>query len=244
MIRLIEELSFNAWPSLQTLHYDGWVLRFSNGFSKRANSVNPLYDSTIDLDEKISHCERVYREKGLKTIFKLTDISCPEHLDEALANRGYEVHDPVSVQVLELGDATDGSHGECEILDRATDAWLNAYCAMDKRAAENRATLEKMLDAIIPRRAFFSLRDEGRIIACAMAVLDGGFAGLFNIVVDEAKREKGYGKKLMSSVLAWAAENGARAAYLQVLKDNNSANSIYRKLGFHEVSRYWYRIES
>lgn len=29
-IRYLEELSFNAHPSLQTQYYDGWVLRFSN----------------------------------------------------------------------------------------------------------------------------------------------------------------------------------------------------------------------
>ena len=104
MIKLLEELSFNAWPALETINYDGWVLRFANGFSKRSNSVNPLYGSTIDLDEKINHCESIYQAKELKTTFKLNDISCPKNLDEALAARGYEIIDPVSVQVLELRD--------------------------------------------------------------------------------------------------------------------------------------------
>ena len=243
MIRSIEELSFNAWPSLQTVHYDGWVLRFSNGFSKRANSVNPLYDSTIDPARKIEYCETAYREKGLKTIFKLNEISCPNNLDELLAAEGYESIDHVSVQVSELSDPSSPPPRTCEIHERATDAWLNAYCGMDVRAAENRATLEGMLGLIIPRKAFFALQDANKIIACGIGVLDSGFMGLFNIIVDVDHRGRGLGTQLLSDMLGWAGENGAHAAYLQVLKDNLSAAGIYRKFGFREVSEYWYRIK-
>lgn len=243
MIRTIEELSFDAWPALETIHYDGWVLQFSNGFTKRANSVNPLYDSTIDPNEKIDYCEALYRGKGLKIIFKLTDISRPRNLDETLSRKGYEIHDPVSVQVLELQDIPDPPFGDCEIYDRATDVWLDAYCAMDNRAANNRATLKSMLEAIVPLKAFVALRDEDRIVACGMAVLDKGFAGLFNIIVKETHRNRGCGRRLLSNLLGWAKNNGAHAAYLQVLKINAAANRIYREFGFQEVSAYWYRIK-
>ena len=63
-IRDIEELALNAWPALQTKHYDGWVLRFANGYTRRSNAVIPLYESTLDLDEKINFCE-----KSLKTVW-------------------------------------------------------------------------------------------------------------------------------------------------------------------------------
>jgi hypothetical protein len=43
----IEELSMNAWPSIQTVLLDGWILRMSNGYTKRANSVNPLYSEPV-----------------------------------------------------------------------------------------------------------------------------------------------------------------------------------------------------
>jgi hypothetical protein len=38
MIRRMEEISNNALPSLNTYLYDGWLLRSSLGFTKRANS--------------------------------------------------------------------------------------------------------------------------------------------------------------------------------------------------------------
>ena len=61
-IQRIEELSINAWPALQTMLYAGWVLRFAAGYTRRANSINPLYGSTIEVGEKIQACERAFRD--------------------------------------------------------------------------------------------------------------------------------------------------------------------------------------
>ena len=77
MIRTIEELSMNAWPAMRTLHYDGWVLRSADGYTKRANSVYPLYSSEQDVDAKIEFCESFYRDLNLPTVFKLTRVSIP-----------------------------------------------------------------------------------------------------------------------------------------------------------------------
>lgn len=41
-IKLIEDLSLNAWPSHQIQFYDGWVLRFSYFYTHRTNSVEQL----------------------------------------------------------------------------------------------------------------------------------------------------------------------------------------------------------
>src|SRR5580693_6740913 len=86
-ITQLEELSINAWPSLQTLVYDGWVLRFADGYTKRANSSNPLYEGVLDVDEKIDACEKLYSGRRLDTVFKLTTASHPADLDRILSAR-------------------------------------------------------------------------------------------------------------------------------------------------------------
>ena len=87
LIQTIEELSMNAWPALQTMLYDGWVLRFANGYTRRANSVIPLYLSERETVEKIKVCEKVYKDQGLATTFKMTAESHPLGLDDDLAGQ-------------------------------------------------------------------------------------------------------------------------------------------------------------
>jgi hypothetical protein len=52
--RRIEEVSLNAWPAIQQVLLDGWVLRFSRGYTKRADLVNALYSTRLELGEKIA----------------------------------------------------------------------------------------------------------------------------------------------------------------------------------------------
>ena len=71
-IRQIEEAGLNAWPAHQQMLYDGWLLRFADGYTKRANSVNPVYRSNLEIDEKIKTCQEIYRNQGLPAVFRLT----------------------------------------------------------------------------------------------------------------------------------------------------------------------------
>lgn len=84
MIQTIEELSLNAWPGLQQILVDGWVLRFGGGYSRRANCAYVMYGGTKSAEEKIEICERTYREKNLPPMFKLTAATEPARLDGLL----------------------------------------------------------------------------------------------------------------------------------------------------------------
>jgi len=58
--RDLEELALTTWPALQQWLYDGWVVRFADGHTRRANSINPLYPSHQDAAAKIAQCEQWY----------------------------------------------------------------------------------------------------------------------------------------------------------------------------------------
>jgi RimJ/RimL family protein N-acetyltransferase len=74
-------------------------------------------------------------------------------------------------------------------------------------------------------------------------VLENGYFGLFDLITDPRQWNKGYGTKLVNSLLHWAQENGALHAYLQVVSGNAPARHLYTKLGFQKVYQYWYRVK-
>ena len=73
-IKIIEDLSLNAWPSHQLQVYDGWLLRFSHFYTHRTNSVEQIGTSSIPLDVKIPFCESIYNHWGTPCIFKITPL--------------------------------------------------------------------------------------------------------------------------------------------------------------------------
>ncbi len=241
MIRLIEELSMNAWPALQVVLYDGWVLRFAGGYTRRANSVNPLYVSSRDMEEKIRYCERLYRSKGLSVTFKMTPGSLPHGLDDLLARKGYMVDASTSVQTLDL-DQVETPTCVASLDTALTESWLSAQCGLSKADEHKRLIASRLLQNIVPATCYATIDEGGRAVACGMGVLEDGYLGIYDIVTSEDHRGRGYGRQMMVNLLSWGKRSGAKTAYLQVMLNNPPALHLYEKLGFREVYQYWYRV--
>jgi N-acetylglutamate synthase len=244
LIASIEELSLNAWPSLQTISYDGWILRFADGYTKRANSVNPLYFSSVDIDEKMQFCEAIYQKRNLPVVYKMTSSVYPSDLDKLLHANDYQIDSPTSVQTIAL-DATGLPRTiDVEFQDDLSDAWLENFCRMNAVSIGQAKTLRKILGNIIPNHCFVSIKSNDKIVACGLGVLQSGYVGLFDIVTDKEFRNRGYGEQVVKSILDWGKRNQAHTGYLQVMLNNVPALHLYTKLGFREQYQYWYRIKS
>jgi GNAT superfamily N-acetyltransferase len=240
--RRVEEASLNAWPAAQQMLYDGWVVRFSSGYTKRANSVNPLYESTLDLGHKIDTCEGLYADRGLPAIFRLNRWSSPAELDAILDRRGYRRHAPTTVMTLGLEGASFGAPAASEMREVSLEEWL-VYFSAFSGAHDDANRLHKRILSAIPSRCLRAiLVDRGKVVACSLGVLDGGFLGLFDLVTDPAHRRKGHGSSLVAAQLEWALEQGAGHAYLQVVDENTPARGLYAGLGFEPLYGYWYRV--
>ena len=240
-IRFYEELSFNSHPSLQTKYYDGWLLRFSEGYTNRANSVNMIYPSTIDLQVKIEECEAHYFRYGLPCVFKVTDGS-DEALDGLLQERGYQVVTPTDLMTLDLRDKTFAK-GIGIITNQVTREWLNTYFELGNYSAKKRETATKMLEMIQNETLYCRIEKDGESVACASAVIERGYVTLVNVIVDARYRGQGYGRRLCEALLSQAKEAGAQKAYLQVVQSNRVAVQLYESLGYQKEYSYWYRVK-
>lgn len=241
--RSIEELSLNHWPSLSTLLYDGWLLRFAEGYTKRANSISPIYGSTYDLYQKIGECEKLYRDQLLPVIYKITPFVRPAHLDEVLAERGYSQLDITSVQVRDLKHVRQPRQVSVTISEEADSEWINAFCGMSQVQDQYKATMVAMLGNIKTRKAMISLYVDGRAVACGYGVIEREYLGLFDIVTDPDYRNQGYAEQMILHLLQLGKQHGARYSYLAVVANNAPAQRLYEKIGYTEIYRYWYRVK-
>jgi N-acetylglutamate synthase len=248
MLLCLEEYAINAWPAQQTLLYDGWVLRFANGYTRRANSVNPLYPSALPLAEKIAACEALYFGQGLTACYKMNDASQPTGLDNALGAAGYSIDAPTSVQTLDLRARPPASPADdrcqVEIASSPTAEWKEEFARMTSAPPQRRAAHEQILAAILPAAGYAAVRQDGRLVACGLGVLQNGYLGLFDIITDPACRRQGHAMRLINALFAWAIGQNAHTSYLQVMLNNPPALNLYRELGFREAYQYWYRVKA
>ena len=240
----IEELSINAFPAIVTELYDGWILRYSNGYTYRGNSINPLYLSTIDLENKIEYCECKYFEKGLPCVYKITE-NVYEKLDSSLEKRGYTIEKSADIMVCKIDKNTKFQVEGIKISLEMTDEWLDGFLKLNGTTDESIKVAAKAMLSNIQNPVFCISVNEGKtMIACGLGVLENGKIGLYDINVMEQYRRKGFGTKICQAIINEGIKNGADTAYLQVASLNQEAIKLYNSLGFKKLYTYWYRVKN
>ena len=269
----VEEASLNAWPALQQVLLDGWILRFARGFTKRSNSIVPLYanagrreaDNNPPLLDgvlsKVRHCENLYAREQLRTVFRLSDI----HPDTGYVDpdspgqnehQTSQAHINLDTLLEKRGYAhqdpslvlckrlTDTAKPSTEVAQMELDDWLNCYAELTNVDATARKLHAYILRNITTETGFFVLKKAEHPQACLMAVLDRNLVGIFDVFTHPQARGLGLATQTLNTAFFWAAEKGAEIAYLQVVQDNTPAIELYRRLGFQKSYTYWYRVGS
>ena len=254
-----ETLSFNTHPCLIEEVYDGWLLRFAEGYTKRANSVSVVGESIIPLAEKITYCEEKYAEKELPVVFKITPMAA--EMDTLLEERGYASVDKTNVMTVDLTGkgknvaksneynkrkATDVSGmGEVSVTieEKFTESWQYYYFTFNKVSPVFVATAKKIQVKITNPVLCATVYVDKMAVACGLGVMEQGYVGLLDIVVKEEYRGCGFGKVLCQALLEKAKKQGATIGYLQVVDSNVVAKKLYKSLGFEDMYSYWYRVK-
>lgn len=239
-LRGLEERAFNAWPALQTLVAGGWILRFADGYTKRANSIN-AWRPEAPLEDILAQAAPIYSGRGLPLIVRVTPLA-DASVDRSLADRGFLAIDETIVMTGPLDAAIPDA--AVSITGTPSQDWLAGFADANGVTAARRSIHDRMLGMIAPPAAFATLTAEGKPVAWGIAVAERQMAGLFDIVTLSSARRQGAGRRLVRALMQWARAEGAHSAYLQVLATNDPAIALYAELGFCERYRYHYRIRA
>jgi ribosomal protein S18 acetylase RimI-like enzyme len=245
-----ERRALATWPARETAALGEWVLRASDGYSARANSVLMVGSPGVPLPVALEAVSSFYSSRGLpawaQVVVGSQEQAALEDVGWVLARPGeadtlFQVASVAAVRRV-VRRTLPAVLPPTTVSPTADEAWL----ADDDRVLADRASALPVLEG--PADVGFVAVTEssevvakGRVARGAGAVPgDEDWAGITNVWVSPAHRRQGLGTVVMSAMLVWAAERGATTAFLQVRGDNAGAVAAYQKLGFltHHAYRY------
>jgi GNAT superfamily N-acetyltransferase len=231
------EVLLAAWPPLERERLGEWTLRFSAGFTRRANSVLPAGDPGVPLAHAVAHCERAFEERGLPTSFQLREGVADPALPPLLWSRGYLPEHPALVLTGALPRAKPDARVSHDELP--SEEWLAAWLAISRRAEAHALSISRALLAGVSHpRTFALLHEGGEVLATALGTLSPGWLGLSCLAVREDARRRGVARAMLAALASWA--RGAERLWLEVEEVNTPALALYRRLGLERAGGYTY----
>ncbi|MFB6579084.1 GNAT family N-acetyltransferase [Streptomyces sp. NPDC056402] len=226
-----EELSrvtARAWQPLESEQLGGWTLRAAAGFTRRANSVLPLGDPGIPLDDALARVTSWYAERSLPAYVQVATgaAGTQEMLGAELERRGWASEVSAEVRIGALAPVADvdaPAAGDLRLTRVPDEEWLGRYGRVSDPDLARRMLVEGP-------SVWFATLPGGRAIG--RCVVDGRWAGFAAVTVDPAHRREGLATAVMAALARRALEEGASAAWLQVETDNPGARALYDGLGF------------
>ncbi|MFI8948704.1 GNAT family N-acetyltransferase [Streptomyces sp. NPDC053750] len=225
----LARVASRAWRPVESERLGEWELRAASGFTRRANSVLPLGDPGMPLDEALTAVRRWYGERGLPAYVQTATGAegTQELLCAELERRGWVREVTAELWIGALAPVADLSEGTGVVLSREADeAWLARY----QRKGVSDVAL-RVLGAG-PSVWFATVPGADAPAAIGRCVVDGRWASFSAVEVDPAQRRRGLATDVMATLARRALDEGASAAWLQVETDNAGARALYAGMGF------------
>jgi GNAT superfamily N-acetyltransferase len=232
-------LAAAAWPALEQTELGGWLLRAAGGVTGRANSALRLSPEALPADDVLGAVEDFYDARLLPPRVQVHDADT----DEALSRRGWTATGDTDLLVGELPPAPPGAPPALVVPGPPDDAWLGCWWAVDGRGGPRELDVaRRLLAAVRDPVGSAAVVDDGRTVGVARGVVQGGWLGVFAVAVLPEARRRGVARALLGALREWGDGQGARAAYLQVARDNAPARALYA--GLRPAASYRYRTRT
>jgi ribosomal protein S18 acetylase RimI-like enzyme len=243
----LEAIMVEGLAPLERGELGGWLLRAADGFTGRANSVLPLGDPGVSLSEAVDYCQSWYDQRELPPLFSLFGpagfAAGDDPLGADLLARGYQQVKSTAVLTAATGELPpELPHlGGAQVLLESTPSpvWWDAWAAARGHPDAVRATARAVMTGS-PDQLFARLEVGGAVIGLGRIVFAQGWAGVFALHVGPQHRRSGAALQLMGALGEASRSRGIRSLYLQVLKANAPALSLYERLGFATHHEYSY----
>ncbi|MFE0785626.1 GNAT family N-acetyltransferase [Streptomyces mutabilis] len=225
----LARVASRAWRPVESEWLGEWELRASGGFTRRANSVLPLGDPGLPLDEALTAVRRWYGDRGLPAYVQTATGAegTQELLCAELERRGWVREVTAELWTGGLAPVADRAEGTGVVLSRdADEAWLARY----QRKGVSDVALRVLGSG--PSVWFATVPGEGAPTAIGRCVVDGRWASFAAVEVDPAMRRRGLATTVLAALARRALDEGASAAWLQVEADNAAARALYGGMGF------------
>ncbi|MDN3250909.1 GNAT family N-acetyltransferase [Streptomyces mutabilis] len=225
----LARVASRAWRPVESEWLGEWELRASGGFTRRANSVLPLGDPGLPLDEALTAVRRWYGDRGLPAYVQTATGAegTQELLCAELERRGWVREVTAELWTGGLAPVADRAEGTGVVLSRdADEAWLARY----QRKGVSDVALRVLGSG--PSVWFATVPGEGAPAAIGRCVVDGRWASFAAVEVDPAMRRRGLATTVLAALARRALDEGASAAWLQVEADNAAARALYGGMGF------------
>ena len=223
---------------------DGWLVRLAPGKAHRARCVNALAQGTRPLADKLRECADLYAAVGLPPYVRITPLTQPADLDAELERVGWHRVDPTRVMVAQ--DLSALAAPDWPVGYTAHTADIPTFAAVAARLRGSTPVQEqshalRLAHSSLPWSRQVVLAADGEPVACGQSARETDLIGVYDVLTADAHRGRGVAVALCQSLLVDARGAGARVAYLQVGADNESAQRLYRRLGFSDAYGYHYR---
>lgn len=222
-----------TWPAAQRHRKGQWTVREGRGGGKRVSAATSL--GVECAASSVETAEHAMRALGQTPLFMITPGQ--NALDETLAQRGYELVDPVAVYAVQCDALTADIPLTAVVpswpaLAVQKEIWFAGGIAQPRLKIMERVT--------VPKTTLLG-RTGDNPAGTAFAALHSNVAMIHAVEVAFAWRRKGVGRYLLQASANWSKANGADWIALAVTKVNTEANALYRKLGMRVVAEYHYR---
>jgi N-acetylglutamate synthase len=237
----LEGIAALGWPAPETRWLGRWLLRAAEGWTGRGNSVLPLGEPGLPLDDALAEVTGWYAERGLPARFTIP-VPSREALDGALRARGWTPYNPTAVLTADLAVVLarlPAADPRVTVEPEPSPDWLSLY---HYRGTTELPPVARRVLAGAREPGFAVLREGGRVLAIARGSVDEGWIGVTAVEVDAAHRRQGLGTAVMRAILEWGLARAAVSAYLQVAEDNAGALALYDRLGFRRHHGYHYTV--